>query len=298
MLIPIIYNSRSCIIALIIEFFILCHVRLLKLRKKQIMIISLFMIIFITSLIYYRIGSVKGRWLIYNVLANAIIKNPIKGYGWDAMYKCYMLHQAEYFINNPNNTLSVYANNNYFPFNEFLGIAYRYGVFALTAAIIVIVYLCKRSGKYSRAAILSLSIYSMFSYPFYYNPYKEYVEKLYSLAVRLNENSRYKESDDVLDTCEKYFINYDTEMLRASNAYERTDIVNAEKHYLIAHNMIPNRFAPLYGLMKCYKTTNNPKVLLVAKEIVAKPIKIKSYDVNLIIDEANYILLNDKIFTK
>jgi hypothetical protein len=63
----------------------------------------------------------------------------------------------------------------------------------------------------------------------------------------------------------------------------------AETSLLLASRMCPNRFAPLIGLMRVYATSGRKeKAKCVAKDIMAKEIKIASPQVMFFLDEAKY----------
>jgi hypothetical protein len=65
----------------------------------------------------------------------------------------------------------------------------------------------------------------------------------------------------------------------------------AEDCLLLASNMIPNRFIPLYRLAKLYELTKQTyKAKLIAKEILFKPIKIISPEITMIKVEMEELL--------
>ena len=60
---------------------------------------------------------------------------------------------------------------------------------------------------------------------------------------------------------------------------------------LNAHNMIPNRFMPLYKLMLLYKYSGNTKQIIdIAKIIINQEVKVPSEIVNMIKMEAQNIV--------
>ena len=70
---------------------------------------------------------------------------------------------------------------------------------------------------------------------------------------------------------------YDIQMLKADNYKNMNDYHLAEKCYLLASQMCPNRFIPLYELVNIYDSTGrSDKALKLAKIIVNKPVKIPS----------------------
>lgn len=251
-------------------------------------------IVLSASFYFIRPESVKGRLLVYIVMVQAIINQPLVGYGAHAMYQHYMFHQAEYFQANPADSATQLADNVYFPYNEFLGIAYRFGLPVLIVTIMLLIWMYMRSGTVIRASIAGLFTMCMFSYPFSAISMQAHkIETLYEEAASLNLSGRYHKSDSVLITCQKYFNNYDTELLAADNALQQEKYKQAIPHLVMAHNMIPNRFYPLYGLMLCYKEESPSKAYCVAQEIRQKEIKVPSPDVDMIRAEAaSYIKEN------
>lgn len=69
--------------------------------------------------------------------------------------------------------------------------------------------------------------------------------------------------------------------LRLANLYDiKRETNKAEKAYLLAIHMVPNRFRSRYALYNFYKSTGQvSKSVACAKEMLALPVKIPSYEV-------------------
>ena len=80
-------------------------------------------------------------------------------------------------------------------------------------------------------------------------------------------------------------------MQLADNYYQKECWKEAERRYKLAQCMCPSRFLPLQGLLRVYaKSKNCILAERVALEIINKRIKIPSYTVSIIREEArNYL---------
>lgn len=107
-------------------------------------------------------------------------------------------------------------------------------------------------------------------------------ELLYNFAAALNEEEKYVYSDSVLLLLDNVLCDYDTELLRGDNALWTNRQIVAERHLQTAHYMIPSRFTPLYGLLQLYSENYEERADSVAREILAKPIKVPSAETNRI----------------
>ena len=114
---------------------------------------------------------------------------------------------------------------------------------------------------------------------------------LYNYGVILNKSEHYNESNTILFECTKYFNDYEVQMLIADNYSKLEKWDYAEAFYYSAHNMIPNRFMPLYKLMLLYKYSGNTKQIIdIAKIIINQEVKVPSEIVNMIKMEAQNIV--------
>ena len=128
----------------------------------------------------------------------------------------------------------------------------------------------------------------------YYHLYKEWNGNplfLYNFGAVLNQLENYEESNLIMNRCKDYLNDYDVQIIMGNNNFHLNQWDTAEYHYLIAHNMIPNRFLPLSYLMDLYiKKGDYNKARDIAKEIIIKDIKIPSTIIYNIINKAKQIL--------
>lgn len=117
---------------------------------------------------------------------------------------------------------------------------------------------------------------------------------LYNYGAVLNHAGNYKKSNAVMAECEKSFNDYDVQMVIGDNYSNTEEWYKAESRYIVAGHMIPNRFIPLFKLMKVYQSTNNTRRLsITADTILQKKIKIPSPTVDQIIKQAKSVRCND-----
>lgn len=114
---------------------------------------------------------------------------------------------------------------------------------------------------------------------------------LYTYAAILNENQDYYGSIFYLQKALDKLNSYDIQLLMADNYKNNGQYDLEEKHLKYAAAMCPNRFLPLYHLVKLYdRKGDKVKALQMAKEIISKDIKVPSLTVRKIKNEIyNYI---------
>lgn len=86
---------------------------------------------------------------------------------------------------------------------------------------------------------------------------------LYNYGAELNYIGEYNKSNQILLECHEYMNDYDVQMLLGYNRVELGEYYLAEKHYRLAHKMIPLKFTPLYTLVKLYKETIDKSTRLI-----------------------------------
>lgn len=119
---------------------------------------------------------------------------------------------------------------------------------------------------------------------------------LYNYGAELNYIGKYGDSNEILLSCMKYMNDYDVQMLLGDNYEQLKHFRNAEKHYKLAHQMIPSKFMPLYILVKLFgKTNQKEQEYQLALEIVGKEIKIPSLQITQIKNEMNEIIQHQPI---
>jgi O-antigen ligase len=100
---------------------------------------------------------------------------------------------------------------------------------------------------------------------------------LYNYTAELNVAKRYEESIKTGKDCEKYWADYDLQMLMADNYCQIQQYAEAEQYYIKASRMCPVRFMPLYILSEIYRDTGQQdKLQNMARCIIDKPVKIAS----------------------
>lgn len=118
---------------------------------------------------------------------------------------------------------------------------------------------------------------------------------LYNYAAILNKASKFNSSTKIAKECEKYFNDYDIQILLANNYYNQNEFIMAEKCYITASHMCPNRFIPLYGLFILYKKNNNiKKCIELSNLILNKPIKLKSRTIDYIQRDVSVFISTQK----
>lgn len=119
---------------------------------------------------------------------------------------------------------------------------------------------------------------------------------LYNYASELKNVELYKQSVNIFLHCESYINTYDLQMQLADNYYQMGCWEEAERRYKLAQCMCPSRFLPLQGLLRIYVKSNNCILAeRVALEIINKRIKIPSYTVSIIQEEAKTYLRKKNI---
>lgn len=189
--------------------------------KKLFLLLLLVIIPVMTGVGLYQLkkNSVDGRLLIWNISAKMIKERPFLGYGYDGFKKHYMDYQAEYFKENPGDKRALVAGDSNYAFNELIQLTVENGLFGILPLLAIIFLFFRRiivqypqkSGKrfiktdkllfqlkqtpvneiaskqhilyISNATILSIFIFSLFSYPFQILPIKICLAVALSLAA-------------------------------------------------------------------------------------------------------------------
>ncbi len=167
-------ESRAGILSILIILIIGGH----RFLTKRPVVKWAFIIAWILLLFGYMViksDSASGRLLIWNVTLEMIADHWFVGLGHGGFASEYMNYQAAFLSECPNEKWMMLADNVQHPFNEFLFVWVNYGVFAVGAMILLFLYafVCYRKDKTPEKSaafysILSIFIFSMFSYPFKY----------------------------------------------------------------------------------------------------------------------------------
>ena len=116
---------------------------------------------------------------------------------------------------------------------------------------------------------------------------------LYNYAAVLNHAGDYSGSNDIMFQCIDHFNDYDVQQIIADNYDNMNDWDKAEVYYINAHQMIPNRFIPLYRLFKLYEKCGRiNEAIRIAETIIDMPVKIQSGAVRKIKSAAKSFIAN------
>lgn len=130
----------------------------------------------------------------------------------------------------------------------------------------------------------------LYSTPLNRNPFF-----LYNYGAELNYTKKYDKSIEILNECARKFNDYDLQLLLADNYTGIKNYQKAEETLKFASDMIPNRFYPLYQLVKLYQATGqNNKAIKLANELLEKPVKIPSTTIGTIKHEMKEFLEENK----
>ncbi|MCM1504588.1 MAG: O-antigen ligase family protein [Muribaculum sp.] len=106
---------------------------------------------------------------------------------------------------------------------------------------------------------------------------------LYNYAVALDTAGKKKESLDVARRCNGLMANYELELLLGDLYRDNLLYAESESHYQKASAMCPCRFVPLNQLYDLYLIAGDTaKAVSVARQVVGKPVKVKSRTVTQI----------------
>ncbi|PXX30682.1 O-antigen ligase [Arenibacter sp. ARW7G5Y1] len=156
----------------------------------------------ITSIIFiynFKKGSTEGRLLILKTTVEMLKDRPVMGFGYDRFHSNYMLYQSEYFEKHNNIKMALRAGNTAYAFNEPLQFSVENGILGLSILLLVLYFLIIRRGtlkeneplyEMAMAGILSIIIFSLFSYPSKILPIK-LVLILYVAILSANQASSF-----------------------------------------------------------------------------------------------------------
>ena len=118
---------------------------------------------------------------------------------------------------------------------------------------------------------------------------------LYSLATIEYNNKNYAQCIEICKKCKQYISSYELEIMIANSYMLANDFTNAEKHYIKAEHMCPNRFIPLYQRFKIYREKGEwDKMLVLGNIILNKKIKVPSRKIDIILNNVKYELQRNR----
>ena len=114
---------------------------------------------------------------------------------------------------------------------------------------------------------------------------------LYNYGAELNYINKWDKSVVLLTECANFYNDIDLQLLLADNYMQLKQYPKAEKCFLLAHQMIPNRFIPLYRLALLYKNEGKiHEARRIAEILVKKKVKVESIDILTIKEEMNQLI--------
>ena len=129
-------------------------------------------------LYFFKKTSAKGRLLVWKVTARMIVAHPFAGVGPERFRACYMDYQKIYFQTGGTVAERAHADNIYYAFNDplqFIAENGLIGLLLLTAIILMLLKIRTSSSSLlsiAGAGLLSVSVFSLFSYPMAILPIK------------------------------------------------------------------------------------------------------------------------------
>lgn len=167
-------DSRASFIAFIAGIIFIWSGEIKGIIKNRIRLfvplLLLYIIILCFSMFRYRPASVEARILIWYTSLNMFSNKPILGHGIGHFEKLYMPYQADFFKKHPQSHFTSVADNVSFPYNELLRIGVEWGIIG-----VIIILSCLKSlfnRRYDeqdiniKGVLVTLLVFSMFSYPF------------------------------------------------------------------------------------------------------------------------------------
>jgi O-antigen ligase len=170
-------GSRAAIAACLVvsACFLFSDYSGLKINKTIKITLVCIAIAGMTGLYFLKKDSANGRLLIWQTTWNMIRDKPIAGHGYGAFNAKYMLYQAEYFENRPDSRYSALADNVLHPFNEYLLVLSEHGIIGFGVPVLLVLFTVRayrrkpgRTKFIAMLSLLSLAVFSCFSYPFKY----------------------------------------------------------------------------------------------------------------------------------
>lgn len=166
-------KSRTGLLSLCVGSCILINKGFPFIHKRINVIISC-VVVLIVSISVFNItkkDSTHGRWFILNT-SLSLLDSPTKivfGYGEDGFKENYMMRQAQRLMEESVETQQR-ASNIIHPLNEFLLLTIKYGIISFIISIFALLYFFKSKyyNLYSKALVISIIVFSLFSYPFKY----------------------------------------------------------------------------------------------------------------------------------
>lgn len=305
-------DSRAAFLSCIFGAFILYQRQFydfIKCHKWFIYLAVIITIIGCISIFFYRPNSALARLLIWRVCTDMIADNPFCGHGTLGFNSSYMLYQADFFLNHPDSIFIQVADNAAYPYNEFLHILVEQGFVGLFLFLMVLLSACIKASDFRQTApLVSLLIFSFFSYPSYKLPLailfpihigvlfphseKPFLNKVHiwiplillcigvmSAQQLNNRQHRYYQEINIIseDTISSLLPTCENWCNIGEYYLHENDHITAQKYLKQAALMIPTRVRPNYLLWKSYIETNDiTKAQQIGRHILTQPIKVEN----------------------
>lgn len=280
-------------------------------HKMIAVITSVIVAITMTGVFFLKKDSAIGRLHIWHMELRAIAEEPLTGHGKGTVLGVYGDTQAEYFAEKERpEIITKVAGCPEYAFNEYLKIGVEYGIPVMLGVIVVLILVIALLLKYRSPfayGLIAFGVFAFFSYPLEaihirseaekewesirylasIELYEDAVEELAPLYDNLKDNygfiydygyalhkcKRYQESNKILKdgakiSSDPMFYNIIGRNYEAMGLYEE-----AEKAFIHAHHMVPQRLYPLTLLMRMHiRLGNNNEALRYGKIILDKPV--------------------------
>ncbi len=114
---------------------------------------------------------------------------------------------------------------------------------------------------------------------------------MYNYAYVLYQQQHFDDARIIASECRDLWADYDLEILQGMIELKDENYSLAKKHFKYAGYMCPNRFRPLFLLLKIYELQGEDEMIYsMAEQIVHKERKVSSTEVSRIIRYANNVL--------
>lgn len=146
------------------------HAAWLKLSLLKKVVVIIIIAALTIALYQHKSQSAEGRLLTWRVTADMIADNPVTGHGMGSFSEQYMYYQADYFKRHPNSRFTDCASVVDRSYNDFLRLLSEEGIIGaiiLCMMIYGILVNAKIGHRTVNAALASIAVFSMFSYPSY-----------------------------------------------------------------------------------------------------------------------------------
>lgn len=165
----------GCTLVIFLKRKAIIKVKIIILKnKRKIILLSLFAILLgiFSSLFIFNLkkDSANGRLFMWKITTKAISENSLKGTGLGSFPSKYAFSQIDYFkIKGTDNERRIAGSPEY-AFNEYLQLCLEQGILGLliyiTIIIVAVFYSIKNRLFGITGSIVSLSVFSLFSYPY------------------------------------------------------------------------------------------------------------------------------------